>query len=131
MWSVPVELIVVCETDPVTRNSTTECCDVLKRFYEYTEGRGAWVGRRLRMMPLSSSPLARDDTGCTWTLVSPGTVESKRETLDVETMIKRYVYEEYWHQVQDDRRYREKLVNGVYVSSPDPHDYSSDDGIDD
>ena len=136
MWSVPVDLITVCETDPLTRGSTTaSCCEPLKRFYEYTGGHGAWVGRRLRMLPLSdgaSSLLARDDAGCTWTLASPNSVTNTRETLDVETMLKRYVYEEYRQQAQDDLRYREKCVHGVYVPSPDLHDQSSDDdGIDD
>ena len=45
-------------------------------------------------------------------------------------MFKRYVMEEYSQQVQDDLRYREKCVNGVYVASPELHHcHSSDEDV--
>jgi len=53
-------------------------------------------------------------------------VTNDHETLDVETMFKRYVFEEYWQQAQDDLRYREKCVNGLYVPSPELHHHHSD-----
>ena len=133
MWRVPVELITICETDPVAV-CPTDCCDTLRHLYDYTEGHGAWVGRRLRVFPHpnnSFTPFARDDAGCTWSLASPTTTTNNDEILEIEVMLKRYVHEEYWQQAQDDLRYREKCVNGVYVPSPDLHNYSSDDGIDD
>jgi hypothetical protein len=72
--------------------------------------------------------LARDDAGCSWSLNTPTTVTNDHETLAVETMFKRYVMEEYSQQVQDDLRYREKCVNGVYVPSPElNHCLSSDE----
>lgn len=54
-------------------------------------------------------------------------VTNDHENLDVETMLKRYVFEEYRQQAQDDLRYREKCVHGVYVPSPELHHYHSDD----
>lgn len=131
MWIVPTELITVCETD-VANAQYEHCCDVLQSLYTYTEGRGAWVGRRLRVhSPPSKNDthplLARDNAGCTWVLTTSTTVTNDRETLDVETMLKRYVSEEYWQQAQDDLRYREKCVNGVYVPSPELHPCYSDD----
>jgi len=131
MWNVPTELVTVCETD-VANTRYEHYCDVLQRLYEYTQGHGAWVGRRLRVHPPPSTndihpPLARDEAGFTWVLTSSTTVTNDRETLDVETMLKRYVYEEYCQQAQDDLRYREKCVNGVYVPSPELHHRHSDD----
>lgn len=131
MWSIPLELVTVCETD-VANARYEHCCDVLQSLYAYTEGRGAWVGRRLRVQPPPSTEdthpsLARDESGCTWVLTTSTTVTNDRETLDVETMFKRYVFEEYRQQAQDDLRYREKCVNGVYVPSPELHHYHSDD----
>lgn len=122
MWSVPIELVTVCETD-VAHARYDHCCDVLQRLYAYTEGRGALVGRRLRVHspPSTDQTLARDDAGCTWVLATSTTVTNAGETLDVETMFKRYVLEEYSQQAQDDLRYREKCVNGVYVPSPELH----------
>lgn len=133
MWIVPTELVSVCETD-VANTRYEHCCELLQRLYEYTEGHGSWVGRRLRVYPPPLDihpPLARDNTGCTWVLTTSTTVTNDHETLDVETMFKRYVFEEYSQQVQDDLRYREKCVNGVYVPSPELHHDHSDDDIDD
>ena len=126
-WNVPTELVSVCVTDVV--GARYECtCDVLRTLYAYTGGRGAWVGRRLRVYPTPAhSPLARDNSGHTWTLTSPTTVTSDTETLDVVTMLQRYVREEYWQRAQDDLRYREKCVGGTYVSSPDDGYSSSED----
>lgn len=133
MWTVPVELITVCQTDPVTILDTIECCEVLRHLYAYTDGHGAWIGRRLRLLPPpahSSTPIARDVDGFTWTLVSSRTVaNNNEETLDVEVMLKQYVYDEYWQQAQDDLRYRERCVNHVHVPSPDLFDHSSDDDL--
>ena len=131
MWNVPTELVTICETD-VVNTQYEHCCDILQSLYTYTEGRGAWVGRRLRVNPPPSTndmhpPLAHDDTGCTWVLTTSTTVTSDHETLDVETMLKQYVREEYWQQAQDDLRYREKCVHGVYAPSPELHRRHSDD----
>lgn len=130
MWTVPTELITVCETD-VANERYEHCCDVLRGLYRYTEGRGAWVGRRLRVHSPPSAdgtrpPLARDG-GCTWVLTTATAVTNGHETLDVESMLKRYVFEEYRQQAQDDRRYREKCVHGVYVPSPELYHHHSDD----
>lgn len=140
MWHIPADLVSVCDTD-VANTRYEHCCDLLQGLYRYTEGRGAWVGRRLRVHSPPPPPvndahpiLARDDAGCTWLLNTPTTVTNDHETLEVETMFKRYVMEEYSQQVQDDLRYREKCVNGVYVPSPELHHcYTSeeDDIIDD
>tara|TARA_B110001452_G_scaffold43466_2_gene33293 strand:+ start:2073 stop:2252 length:180 start_codon:yes stop_codon:yes gene_type:complete len=53
------------------------------------------------------------------------------ETLDMEAMLKQYVFEEYSQQAQDDLRYREKCVHGTYMPSPELHCHSSDDEVDD
>ena len=121
-----MDLISVCETDIATDNY--ECCEVLQSLYAHTRGRGAWIGRRLRVHPPLHPPFARDDSGRTWTLSHTTSVTSDTETLDIEAMLKRYVYEEYWQQAQDDLRYREKCVNGVYIPSPDFHHDSSSEG---
>lgn len=128
MWNVPTDLVAVCVTD-VANTRYEHCCDVLQRLYEYTQGHGAWVGRRLRVHPPPSTndTFARDEAGCTWVLTTSTTVTNDDETLDVETMLKRYVFEEYRQQAQDDLRYREKCVSGVYVPSPELHHYHSDD----
>ena len=130
MWNVPTDLVSVCVAD-VANARYEHCCELLQRLYEYTDGRGAWVGRRLRVHSPPSIHdthplLARDDTGCTWVLTTSTTVTNDHETLDVETMFKRYVFEEYWQQAQDDLRYREKCVNGLYVPSPELHHHHSD-----
>lgn len=135
MWTVPTELITICETDPVISCEIWHMVrtgGVLHDFYNHTEGRGGWIGRRLQVHPPPvndrlPATLARDDTGCVWILTSPTTATNKHEVLDIDVMFHRYVLEEYSQQVQDDLRYREKCVNGVYVSSPDLHQASDDD----
>lgn len=125
MWNVPHELISVCETDGV--GTVPVAPEVVRTLYTYTGGRGAWIGRALRIFPPSHPQFARDENGKVWSFVSSEDVASEGQVIDVTTMLKGYVYEEYRQRAEDDRRYREKCVDDVYVPSPELHPYSSDE----
>lgn len=136
-----VALMTVCEDDPVSSTSLVgHLPHALAELYIATEGRGFVVERVVfrraddvdvtdELVVIFADERLSTHATRQWMYhrVDGLVTSTLDECMTVEAFLRTLAHRELHQRAEDDRRYREKCVDGRYVASPDLRDDVTDD----